>query len=72
VDWKARFPEWAKNLPEDSKKNQLPAEEYERMCAQVEAYLQNPNPRIRYTGFRFIRKGFRRIGKHDGDCVVQP
>ncbi|KAF4219015.1 hypothetical protein CNMCM6457_003314 [Aspergillus fumigatiaffinis] len=34
VDWKARFPEWAKNLPEDSKKNQLPAEEYERMIPE--------------------------------------
>lgn len=38
VDWKPRFPEWAKKLPEQSKEDQLSSEEYEEMCAQVEAY----------------------------------
>ncbi|KAG2026195.1 hypothetical protein GB937_002346 [Aspergillus fischeri] len=52
VDWKARFPEWAKKLPEDSKENQLPAEEYERMCAQVEAYLQEPESKDKVHWFQ--------------------
>ncbi|KAF7114773.1 hypothetical protein CNMCM5793_000312 [Aspergillus hiratsukae] len=42
VDWKMKFPEWAKKLPEQTEENQLSAEQYDEMCAQVEAYLQQP------------------------------
>ncbi|KAL4811967.1 hypothetical protein BDW67DRAFT_189146 [Aspergillus spinulosporus] len=42
VDWKAQFPEWAKKLPHKEDEDKLSAEEYEAMCAQVEAYLQEP------------------------------
>lgn len=42
VEWKAQFPEWAKRLPDKEDEGKLPAEEYEAMCAQVEAYLQEP------------------------------
>ncbi|KAF4167591.1 hypothetical protein CNMCM6936_004855 [Aspergillus lentulus] len=51
VDWKARFPEWAKRLPDESKEKQLSAEEYERMCAQVEAYLQEPESKDKVHWF---------------------
>ncbi|RHZ54010.1 DUF4246 domain-containing protein [Aspergillus thermomutatus] len=52
VDWKARFLEWAKKLPEQSKEDQLTAEEYEEMCAQVEAYLQQPESRDKVHWFQ--------------------
>ncbi|KAJ5805800.1 uncharacterized protein N7503_003402 [Penicillium pulvis] len=42
VEWKAQFPEWAKSLPCKGDEGKLSAEEYEAMCAQVEAYLQEP------------------------------
>jgi hypothetical protein len=42
VDWKMKFPEWAKKLPEQSKEDQLSAEQYDEMCAQVEEYLRQP------------------------------
>ncbi|KAL4932551.1 DUF4246 domain-containing protein [Aspergillus undulatus] len=42
VEWKAQFPEWAKKLPRKEDEGELSAEEYEAMCAQVEAYLQEP------------------------------
>ncbi|KAL3432651.1 hypothetical protein BDV09DRAFT_197522 [Aspergillus tetrazonus] len=42
VEWKAQFPEWAKKLFRKEDEGKLSAEEYEAMCAQVEAYLQEP------------------------------
>ncbi|KGO66153.1 Protein of unknown function DUF4246 [Penicillium expansum] len=42
VEWKAQFPEWAKRLPYQEDEGKLSVEEYEAMCAQVEAYLQEP------------------------------
>ncbi|KAF9893523.1 hypothetical protein FE257_010835 [Aspergillus nanangensis] len=42
VEWKAQFPEWAKKLPPKKDESKLSAEEYESMCTQVEAYLQEP------------------------------
>ncbi|KAJ5867720.1 hypothetical protein N7534_002273 [Penicillium rubens] len=45
VEWKAQFPEWAKKLPDKENEDKLSAEEYEAMCAQVEAYLQEPESR---------------------------
>ncbi|KAL6232745.1 hypothetical protein BDW75DRAFT_246948 [Aspergillus navahoensis] len=42
VEWKAQFPEWAKKLPRKEDEDKLSAEEYKAMCAQVEAYLQEP------------------------------
>jgi len=42
VEWKAPFPEWAKKLPKKEAMSKLSAEQYESMCAQVEAYLQEP------------------------------
>ncbi|KAL3471635.1 hypothetical protein BJX99DRAFT_263036 [Aspergillus californicus] len=42
VEWKAQFPEWAKKLPRKEDEKKLSTEEYEAMCAQVEAYLQEP------------------------------
>jgi hypothetical protein len=52
VDWKARFPEWAKKLPEVSKEDQLSVEEYETMCTQVEAYLQEPESKDKVHWFQ--------------------
>ncbi|GIK06304.1 hypothetical protein Aspvir_001951 [Aspergillus viridinutans] len=49
VDWKARFPEWAKKLPEDSKESQLSVEEYKRMCTQLEEYLQEPESKDKHS-----------------------
>ncbi|CAG7937106.1 unnamed protein product [Penicillium salamii] len=43
VEWKTQFPEWAKKLPHKEDESKLSAEEYESMCAQVEAYLQQPD-----------------------------
>lgn len=45
VEWKAQFPEWAKKLPDKEDEDKLSAEEYEAICAQVEAYLQEPESR---------------------------
>jgi hypothetical protein len=42
VDWKMKFPEWVKNLPEQTEENELSAEQYDEMCSQVEGYLQQP------------------------------
>ncbi|GIC88725.1 DUF4246 domain-containing protein [Aspergillus udagawae] len=42
VDWKMKYPEWAKKLPEQSKEDQLSVEQYNKMCAQVEEYLKEP------------------------------
>ncbi|KAJ5813131.1 hypothetical protein N7447_010154 [Penicillium robsamsonii] len=42
VEWKTQFPEWAKRLPRKEDEDKLSTEEYETMCAQVEAYLQEP------------------------------
>ncbi|KAL6230711.1 hypothetical protein BDW75DRAFT_248446 [Aspergillus navahoensis] len=42
VEWRAQFPEWAKKLPPKEDEGKLSAEEYETMCAQVEAYLLEP------------------------------
>ncbi|RLL97492.1 hypothetical protein CFD26_103509 [Aspergillus turcosus] len=47
-----RFPEWAKKLPEQSKEDQLSSEEYEEMCAQVEAYLQQPESKDKVHWFQ--------------------
>lgn len=33
VDWKMKFPEWVKKLLEQSKEDQLSAEQYGEMCA---------------------------------------
>ncbi|KAL4971321.1 hypothetical protein BDW66DRAFT_165451 [Aspergillus desertorum] len=41
VEWRA-LPEWAKKLPRKEDEGKLSAEEYEAMCAQVEAYLLEP------------------------------
>ncbi|KAJ5986449.1 hypothetical protein N7451_010814, partial [Penicillium sp. IBT 35674x] len=38
----SQFPEWAKSLPCKEDEGKLLAEGYEAMCAQVEAYLQEP------------------------------
>ncbi|KAJ5301242.1 hypothetical protein N7508_006105 [Penicillium antarcticum] len=43
VEWKTEFPEWAKTLPRMEDESKLSVEEYESMCAQVEAYIQQPN-----------------------------
>ncbi|CAI7564334.1 unnamed protein product [Penicillium bialowiezense] len=43
VEWKTEFPEWAKKLPHKEDESKLSPEEYESMCAQVEAYLQEPD-----------------------------
>ena len=43
VEWKTEFPEWAKRLPRMEDENKVSAEEYEYMCAQVEAYIKQPN-----------------------------
>ncbi|KAL4971167.1 hypothetical protein BDW66DRAFT_163878 [Aspergillus desertorum] len=42
IEWRAQFPEWAKKLPHREDEGKLSAEEYEAMCAQVEAYLLEP------------------------------
>lgn len=52
VDWKARFPEWTKKLPEQSKEDQLSSEEYEEMGALVEAYLQQPESKDKVHWFQ--------------------
>ncbi|CAG7957101.1 unnamed protein product [Penicillium olsonii] len=43
VEWKDKFPDWAKKLPKKEDESKLSVEEYESMCAQVEAYLQEPD-----------------------------
>ncbi|CAG8020002.1 unnamed protein product [Penicillium salamii] len=43
VEWKTEFPKWAKKLPRKEDESKLSAEEYESMCAQVEASLQQPD-----------------------------
>ncbi|KAJ5442259.1 hypothetical protein N7445_005266 [Penicillium cf. griseofulvum] len=57
VEWKAQFPEWAKRLPRKEDEEKLSAEEYEAICAQVEAYLQEPESKdkVYWDGVRTQR-----------------
>ncbi|KAL4799858.1 hypothetical protein BDV19DRAFT_376240 [Aspergillus venezuelensis] len=43
---KAQFPEWVKKLPPKEDEGKLSAEEYETICAQVEAYLLEPESKV--------------------------
>jgi hypothetical protein len=54
VEWKTEFPEWAKKLPHKEDESKLSAEEYESMCAQVEAYIQQPDSKDE-VGWPFLK-----------------